>query len=354
MLKVGLIGCGGMAAFYREIYQNISGVTLSYVVGATIEEASEVATALGVEKYSMHYEDCLNSDVDIVDISTPNHLHKEQFLAAVNAGKHILLQKPIAPNLEDAAEILRAAESTRCKTGVFMSKRCIAAHHEIKNMVKQGVIGRIASVHTRAALIRKPQAVGTGSWRSSLAQTGGGALIQLGIHDYDLLQWILDDKIKEIAAFKENLMSPHIGGEDMAQTIVRFRKGVLGIVEASYCSATPFLRIYGNEGMITYQNGELSVRGSKAYTGSHIVYETPGVEAVFEMPANHKDLYQINNPYEQHVWFIDAVKKDEKVPVEIADGFETLLLVNAAYESDCTGKAVDVEAWRRKYGLCGM
>lgn len=348
--KVGLIGCGGMATFYRDIYRNMPGVELDYVVALTEEEARRTAEELGVKHYSMHYEDCLNSDVDIVDISTPNHLHKEQFLAALKAGKHILLQKPIAPDLEDAREILEAAQMSDLKTGMFMSKRCIGAYHEMKRMIQAGVIGQVASVHTRAALIRRPGAINAENWRNSLKMTGGGALIQLGIHDYDLLQWILEEKIVSISAFSDNLMSPHIGGDDMTQSIVRFQSGIMGSVEASYCSTQPFLEIYGREGVLTYKNGKLIIKASHIYESEVIMYDSPGIEKAFDMPSDNQILFCLDNPYEQHVMFLKAVMNDESVPVSIMEGYDALLIVKAAYESAQTGKTVYIDEMKAKVG----
>lgn len=341
--KVGLIGCGGMAAAYRELYTKIPGVELDYVVALTEEEARETAELLGVKHYSAKYEDCLNSDVDIVDISTPNHLHKEQFVAAVKAGKHVLLQKPIAPNLEDALEILEVSRQADVKTGMFMSKRGIPAHHEMKKMIEAGLIGEVVSVHARVAYIRKADAAGGDGWRSSLEMTGGGALIQLGIHDYDLLQWMLGERITAVTAFSDNRMSPHIGGDDLTQSMVRFESGIMGIVESCYCSTQRFLNIYGTEGILSYANGRLMVKGAKSYKSETVVYDQPGAEMSYELPFGGRFLYRTDNPYEQHIGFVQAVMKDKEVPVSIYEGYQTLQVVKAAYESARTGKTIRID-----------
>ena len=282
MIKVGLIGCGGMASFYRKIYTEIPGATLDFVVDVNEETAKSVAEELGVKNYSTDFNDCINSSVDVVDISTPNHLHKEQFAAAVKAGKHILLQKPISGSMDDALEILRLSQSTDKKCGVFMSRYCIKAYHVIKDMLSCGVIGNVSSAYARTAYVYRPKPDAP-LWRASKELTGGGSLIQLGVHDYDMLEWILGSEITHISAFSENLMSPHVGGDDTTHSIVKFSNGILGTVESSYCTKEATLKILGNKGSLSYVNGVLTVSG-ESYEGFGIKYDTPKKAANFSLP----------------------------------------------------------------------
>lgn len=347
MIKVGLIGCGGMASFYRKIYTEIPNVRLDFVVDVNEETAKSAAEELGVKNYSTDFNDCVNSDVDVIDISTPNHLHKEQFTAAVKAGKHILLQKPISGSIEDAVEILRLSQSSDKKCGVFMSRYCVKAYHVIKDMLKHGVIGNVSSVYARTSYVyrQKPDAP---LWRASKELTGGGSLIQLGVHDYDMLEWILDAEITHISAFSENLMSQHVGGDDTTHSIVKFSNGVLGTVESSYCTKEASLKILGNKGSISYVNGVLTVSG-ESYEGFGIKYDTPKAAAKFSLSYSNDTLFNTENPYEQHVAFINSIIDDTPVPVPISNGFNSLAVVKAAYESAETGQTVCVEEYKNRF-----
>ena len=347
MIKVGLIGCGGMASFYRKIYTEIPGATLDFVVDVNEETAKSVAEELGVKNYSTDFNDCINSSVDVVDISTPNHLHKEQFAAAVNAGKHILLQKPISGSMDDALEILRLSQSTDKKCGVFMRRYCIKAYHVIKDMLSCGVIGNVSSVYARTAYVYRPKPDAP-LWRASKELTGGGSLIQLGVHDYDMLEWILGSEITHISAFSENLMSPHVGGDDTTHSIVKFSNGILGTVESSYCTKEASLKILGNKGSLSYVNGVLTVSG-ESYEGFGIKYDTPKKAACFSLPYSNETLYNINNPHEQHVAFINSVINNTLVPVPISSGFDSLAVVKAAYESAENGQTVCIEEFKNRF-----
>ena len=347
MIKVGLIGCGGMASFYRKIYTEIPGATLDFVVDVNEETAKSVAEELGVKNYSTDFNDCINSSVDVVDISTPNHLHKEQFAAAVKAGKHILLQKPISGSMDDALEILRLSQSTDKKCGVFMSRYCIKAYHVIKDMLSCGVIGNVSSAYARTAYVYRPKPDAP-LWRASKELTGGGSLIQLGVHDYDMLEWILGSEITHISAFSENLMSPHVGGDDTTHSIVKFSNGILGTVESSYCTKEASLKILGNKGSLSYVNGVLTVSG-ESYEGFGIKYDTPKKAANFSLPYSNETLYNLENPHEQHVAFINSVINNTAVPVPISSGFDSLAVVKAAYESAKNGQTVCIEEFKNRF-----
>lgn len=347
MIKVGLIGCGGMASFYRKIYTEIPNVRLDFVVDVNEETAKSAAEELGVKNYSTDFNDCVNSDVDVIDISTPNHLHKEQFTAAVKAGKHILLQKPISGSIEDAVEILRLSQSSDKKCGVFMSRYCVKAYHVIKDMLKLGVIGNVSSVYARTSYVYRPKPDAP-LWRASKELTGGGSLIQLGVHDYDMLEWILDAEITHISAFSENLMSQHVGGDDTTHSIVKFSNGVLGTVESSYCTKEASLKILGNKGSISYVNGVLTVSG-ESYEGFGIKYDTPKAAAKFSLSYSNDTLFNTENPYEQHMAFINSIIDDTPVPVPISNGFNSLAVVKSAYESAETGQTVCVEEYKNRF-----
>lgn len=347
-VKIGLIGCGGMASFYRQVYTQIPGAKLDFVVGLPSDDPERIARELGAAHWSTDYEDCLNSDVDIVDISTPNCFHEEQFIKAAAAKKHILLQKPITPGLKAAKRILDCAQGCSSKTGMFMSKRGLPAYYIMKKLIKSGFIGKVGSAYARSAVLRKAETDANKNWRNSLEKTGGGALLQLGIHDYDMLSWMLDERIISVSARCANLMSPHIGGEDTAITTVTFESGVAATVESSYCSRTALMTVYGSSGYITYRDGILTLFSKETYRDGGICYDTPNTKAEYKMMCDNPTVYSSKNPHEQHIAFVNAVINGTDVPVGIDRGFESLAIVKAAYESSDSGKTVNISEFIAK------
>lgn len=350
-LKIGLIGCGGMAAFYRDVYTKIPGAKLDFVVGLESDDPKGVSLKLGASRWSVNYEDCLNSDVDIVDISTPNHFHEEQFIKAAKAKKHILLQKPITPTLAAAKKILDCAASSDVKAGMFMSKRALPAYYIMKRLIKNGFIGKVGTAYARSAVLRKPEADQNKNWRNSVEKTGGGALLQLGIHDYDMLSWMFEERIVCVSARCKNLMSPHIGGEDTAQTTVTFQSGISAVVESSYCSRSAFMSIYGNKGEIHYQNGVLTLFSENTYSDKDISYQSANTKQEYKMICDNQSIYSSKNPYEQHIAFVNSVINETEVPVTIEEGFTSLAIVKAAYKAAQDQKTVIISDFLKEEGV---
>lgn len=343
-LKVGLIGCTGMANAYRNLYTQIDGAELNYVVGLEVDNPKQIAEQLNCPNYSTDYMDCIKSDVDIVDISTPNHLHREQFKEAVKAGKHVILQKPIAASIEDAIDILQTAKETKKNVGMFMSRHASPIYREIKKMIESGLIGKVTSIQARTAIKKNstPRPGGEEkNWRSSIEKTGGGSLIQLAVHDYDMIQWLLNEKITEVSCFSDNMMTPSVGGDDNSQTIFRTQSGVIGNVSSAYCSNGMMISIYGDKGIISYfvNKDTVTIISENIYISEAVDYSTPGVEQEYKL---NNVMYSVDNPYEQHVEFIKSIIDGKEVPVSIEDGFYSFMVVKAAYKSSTENKTINV------------
>src|ERR1700750_3065910 len=109
-VTVAVVGCGGMAQHYLSVYRDLPWVQVRACVDIDLEQAERAAQLVAADKASNDFTTALSADVEAVIINTPNHLHREQAVAAMNAGKHILLQKPLAANLSDAEAIAEAAD----------------------------------------------------------------------------------------------------------------------------------------------------------------------------------------------------------------------------------------------------
>src|ERR1700679_247228 len=119
-LNVAFVGCGGMAAHYLAVYRDLDFVRVSCAIDVNPENAQRAAAALNAEAKS-DYAAALGDDIDAVIINTPNSLHAPQAIAAIEAGQHVLLQKPVAAKLEDAEAIARAAANSTRTVGLYMS-----------------------------------------------------------------------------------------------------------------------------------------------------------------------------------------------------------------------------------------
>lgn len=336
-IKVALVGCGGMAKNYRSKYTVIPDAELAVVIDVNEEEAKEAAQQLGVKKWSTDFREALSSDICIVDISTPNFLHAEQAIAALNAGKHVLLQKPITPTVEEGEAIIKAAGINEKKVGMYMSMLDNPLYHDIRQLIRQGRLGEISSVYCRGAhnggLSMKP-----GNWRKSADKTGGGSFIQLAVHYLNLVQWLLNEKIVRVTGFSKNIMCPNVGGDDVTNAACEFESGIQGSLESSYCSGPNIIAVYGTKGyfMVT-DDLKLDIKLSDTYEGAVIKYYHSGEIVDFRYSFDHE-----NNPYDQHIAFVKAIQLGNPITVEAEIGLYDLKIVKAIYKSAAEKRIIEI------------
>lgn len=344
MIRVALVGAGGMARHYRAVYASLPQVRWMLAVDPNAQERA-ACKELGVARTSSRFEDALADDIDMVDISTPNHLHEPQAVAALRAGKHVLLQKPMANTLEAADRILDAAESSRGTLGMFMSSYGNPVMWSIKRMIETGALGKIQSVRARDAHRGGLFADrGDHKWRSSKEKTGGGAFIQLSIHGINLVQWWLDSRITELCAYCDNRYCPNIGGDDVTTAIARFDNGVLGTFDSGYASDGQAREVYGTAGYVRLTDGDNILRMclDEPYEDELIQYTTPGERRRFVLVRHKHD--DVQNVYNQHRCFVEALEAGRPPHMSGEVGRHDLAVVMAAYESAERGVPVRVRA----------
>ena len=331
--RIALVGCGGMATHYRHRYQQIARASLALLVDVDPDAARDAAAQLGVEHWSTEIEDALTPGIDIVDISTPNHLHAAQAIAAVEAGKHVLLQKPLAPTVEDAEAIIAASRRTGRQAGIYMSMFDNPLYYDLKALISSGALGRISAVHCRGA---HPGGLNmsAGNWRQSAEKTGGGSFIQLAVHPINMAQWLLDDRIARVAAFSGNLMCPRIGGDDVTSAACEFGSGIQGTLSSAYCAYPFILAVYGSTGYLSVTSDtRLEIRLERAYEGAMIRYTRPGETLHLHFDEDSDALHQRDNPHDQHIAFVRAMQEGRPAPIPAEAGLHDLKVVAAVYQS---------------------
>jgi predicted dehydrogenase len=228
---VGLIGCGAVASFcHLPALRRIRGVRV--VAAADVDEAALKRIA-GQHPMATHtrFEDLLGRpDVDAVIISTPPAEHAAAACAAARAGKAFYLEKPIAPNREDASRITNAAAAAGVVAAIGFNRRLHPLFRQARDLLRDGAIGRVRAV--QMAFCEPPPPQGLPRWKLSRAD-GGGALLDLASHHVDLLRWFLADDVATVSAALTSVDSEQDGatldlllqGGARAQGIFSFRTG---------------------------------------------------------------------------------------------------------------------------------
>jgi predicted dehydrogenase len=355
-LRVAFVGCGGMAGHYLGVYRDLDWVDVKYCIDVNGESAPKAAATFSADPpiATSDFNAALGPDIDAVIINTPNFEHGPQAIAAIAAGKHVLLQKPVAASLTDAEAIAHAAATSSKTVGLYMSYFDQPLVQDIREMVELGRLGDVVNCYARlmhrGGMMWSREALdGRPTWRGSIAQTGGGCFIQLAVHYIHLFEWFTGSRVVKATGFAANLHCPGIEGEDLASAILQLESGALITLDTAWCTDGEELAVHGTKGRILYRSlRHLSVSSSEgAYDGLAIHYQG-GLTEAFGAPAGVDEHSEVvpplfgdaANPLNQHRVFLEAARDGKPAPVSIASGVHDMQVVAAVYESARTGRVV--------------
>ena len=344
-VKWGVLGAGGIAR-RRTIPEGIAqakNAKLVAVMDVVEGLAKDVAAEFKV-KAAYACEDALLADpnVEAVYIATPANVHKEQFRKALKAGKHVLIEKPLAHTLADAQAMVRMAAKAKVKCAEGYMMKFHPLHQKARDLVKSKAIGK--PVFVRGQLSCWYPAM-KGAWRQVPELGGGGSLIDMATHIYDLFQYILGSPIVEVRCITGSLVQKY-KVEDSATTLVRFANGCQGVIDTFFNipdeACLRVMEIYGSKGSILSegtigQGGGTMKAICMGSVGGYDAAQKRGAAPGFEeiKPGKY-------NMYRAEVEALsDAILSGKKVAMNsVADGVQIIKLARAAYQSARTGKAV--------------
>ncbi len=354
-LSIAFVGCGGIADHYLQVYRDLEWVEMTVCMDVNLDRANHAVAQLGENskaRATTNFADDLGDDVDVVIINSPNHLHREQVVAVLAANKHVLVQKPLAASLEDAEAIAEAAAQAKLRgviSGLYMSYFDQPLMHDLKAKYEAGYFGDITHLYARlmhrgGLTLSNEILSGKQNWRGSVAQTGGGAFIQLAVHYVHLFGWMMNSKVVRVMAMTKNQHCPGIEGEDMACAILEFANGALATLDMAWNTAGEQLSIHGTLGTAEYIGNKTLLMNSIAQSSQVEKTAAPGTAARQEVseiiaPA----LGDCSNPFNQHRMFLEAVRDGREPFVSVASGADDLRVVQAVYESARSGRAIEIE-----------
>jgi 1,5-anhydro-D-fructose reductase (1,5-anhydro-D-mannitol-forming) len=290
----GIVGLGRIVD--SEIAPAVTAAansTLSGVVSRTAAKAEDFAARHGA---AAAYDDCRalleDPSVDAVYIATPNGLHAGQVVAAAEAGKHVLCDKPLATTVADAERAVAACEAAGVRLGVTFQTRKHEGMREIRDLLAAGGIGSVRLVQIELGPGRKlPQ-----NWRTDPGLAGLGVMNNLGVHAYDLLRYLLGSEVVEATAVVD--VEPGFEVDTLALALLRFDNGALAYVNANQSLPNPQqnLSVYGTEGTVLGRDvtrpnltGSISVTGrdgtverAVSSAGAYVATITDFADAIFE------------------------------------------------------------------------
>lgn len=317
-LSVGIIGAGAIAAArHAPGYERAPGAEILAVADANLDRAEVLAKKHGVPIVYQDYRELLRrTDIDAVSICTPNALHAEHALAAIQAGKHVLCELPIALGLGECRELIQMARAHGVLLMPALAERFSAAHRQAREIVASGQIGRPLFFRASFASPRSPAA---SDWRVDPAISGGGALIDLGLHALDLFRFHMGAVSTVLA--DTGTLAGEAPVEDAAVCVVH-GDGARGCIEARWCGAVPArsVEIHGTAGGVLVDAGK-PVHVCGAGTGWEPV-AAPSTEGPAGIVAH----------------FVACCQQAAEPEVAAEEGTRALELVLAAYDSARRGQ----------------
>ncbi len=333
----GIAGCGMIGRVQAEAIGAIAGARLVAVFSRDEKRAAEFAAKFGTAGYADYDQFLEHPGLQIVNVCTPSGLHAEPGIKAAQAGKHVLVEKPIETSLEKADALIAACDQAKVKLGVIFQSRFLPAVQKIKRAIDEGRLGRLMIGDAYVKWYRAPEYY-TDSWHGTMALDGGGALINQAIHTVDLLRWMMGP-VETAFAMKGALRYPHIEAEDTLVASLRFQSGALGVIEAATSVKPGFkrrLEISGERGAVILDGDAISVwvidgEDGAPDAGEQITDGSANPAAI----SNEGHRRQIED-------MMRAVIEDRQPMIDGREGRKSLELVTALYIAANEGRAVRV------------
>jgi 1,5-anhydro-D-fructose reductase (1,5-anhydro-D-mannitol-forming) len=254
MTRWGLIGASTIAHEWVIDAIRTTGGEIVSVMSTNAERGKKYAADHGIAKSVTDLDTLVgDADVDAVYISTTNELHREQAIAAARAGKHILCEKPLALNLNDAHAMVQAAREAGVVMGTNHHLRNAASHRAMRDAIAAGKIGRPLSARVFHAVYLPPHLQG---WRLDRPDAGGGVILDITVHDADTLRFVLDDDPVEAVAFSQRGGMGKVGLEDAVMGVLRFKSGLIAQFHDGFTTkyAETGFEVHGTDGSLVGRN----------------------------------------------------------------------------------------------------
>ena len=281
-------------------------------------------------------------NIDAVVVATPNAHHARLTIAALKAGKHVLCEKPMATSLADAKKMIAAAQAAGRKLMIGHNQRLMAPHAKAKQLIDQGVIGKVLSFRTsfgHGGPEMWSQDKGPHTWFFKKDEAYVGTMGDLGVHKADLIRWLLGSEVTAVGAFVDTLAKRNEKGElitvdDNAVCILRMANGAMGQLTASWtygAAEDNVTVIYGTAGqMVLGANPDFPVEVS-LNNGEAAQYRVGAVATnEVQVPSGVPDT------------FIDCILDDKEPEISGEEGLKALAIVVACLKSASTGRIVEV------------
>ena len=349
-LKLGIVGMGTIGTVHAAAHQAVGRADVQAICDINGETLAKTGDRFGVKNRFERYQELLESDVEAVMVCVGNTLHREMAVAALEAGKHVFLEKPMAMNAKEAADIVAAARTADTILQIGMVRRCAPEVRIARQWAEEGLFGQV--YHMRTVMVRRRGIPGLGGWFTTMAESGGGPMIDLGVHWFDAAMHVsglwkpTSVSAKTYAKFGPKMDQykyvsmwagpPKLDGvfdvEDYSTGFVRFGRQATLSLEIAWAANTEgesFIEILGDQG------------GVRIGGGSGLQLFTEHAGRLADIAPKYDDG---QNSFEtQAETFVAACRRESPPNATGAEGLTVMKLIDAIYASSQADAEVPID-----------
>lgn len=354
-LRIALVGCGAIAPTQAGALRSLP--ELASLV-AVCDRQRERADAMG-DEYGVAARDfaaiLADPEVDAVTVCTPSGAHAGVAIMAMEAGKHVLVEKPMEVSVAACQQMLDVQRRHEVRLAVVSQHRFDPASERVRQALDEGALGPLVALDMRVPWFRTQEYYDSGDWRGTLDMEGGGCLINQGIHTLDLLRW-MGGPVTAVTARMATAAHERIEVEDIIVGTLEFASGALGSLLASTATYPGFparLAVYGRDGAAVIEGDGLKIleaRGRQSIdaagpTAHALKVATGGTQAASSGgSAFEEDPWAWGDAHRAQLRdFVEACREGRAPRVDGEAGLEAVRLIRALYESARTGQEVRLD-----------
>lgn len=339
----GIVGTGMISHFHAKAIAEIEGASVVACFDTVEERAQTFAEEYGCTAYTDLDAMLADESVTIVNVCTPSGAHRDLAVSAANAGKHVVVEKPLEITLERCDDIINACQSNNVRLCAIFPSRFSPVNMALKAAIDEGRFGRLTLGDTYVKWWRTQEYYDSGGWRGTWGMDGGGAYMNQAIHQVDLLYWLMGDVV-EVNGMTDTLAHERIEVEDVGVATLRFANGAIGVIEAT-TSAWPGLlkktEIHGTTGTAIVEQDDV-IRwefAEETDADNEIRAQFAAAGANTGGAADPKAISHVGHR-DQLQDFVDAITEGREPRVDGVDGRKSVEVILAIYQAAWTKQTV--------------
>ncbi len=329
MLRIGIVGCGNIFTMHATSAHHLENSQIVGVCDIKKDRADKAAKKYNCKAY-YDYKELINKEnIDVVHVCVPHYLHPIISKYAIEAGVHVLCEKPMSIKYEDALENVALAEKNGVKYGIIFQCRYNNSSQLVKEKIEDGTLGRIISARVVLTWCKPDEYYSLSDWKGTWDKEGGGVLIDQAIHSIDLANWFINDEVESVQAHMANRGHAIMEVDDTAEGFIRYKGGAtLGFWAMNNygCDDPIEIRLCCENGKVTmdYDNAEIVLNDGQRFSTKTTVEP----DVVYEGGKDYWGFQHIREIKD----FYDAVENDREPTISGREALKIQKLICDIYE----------------------